>query len=132
VNARVIYDRNKALAADGVVSTADLEASEANLRVLEANLKAAVSNIAGAQESANAAKFNVQSSQATLSELRTSLRRTTIYAPMGGVVSLLNVEQGERVVGTIQMAGTELMRIAKKSVKTTSPPLRLATRLKLK
>jgi len=112
VNARVIYDRNKALAADGVVSTADLEASEANLRVLEANLKAAVSNIAGAQESANAAKFNVQSSQATLSELRTSLRRTTIYAPMGGVVSLLNVEQGERVVGTIQMAGTELMRIA--------------------
>lgn len=112
VNARVIYDRNKALAADGVVSTADLEASEASLRVLEANLKAAVSNIAGAKESANAAKFNVESSQATLSELRTSLRRTTIYAPMGGVVSLLNVEQGERVVGTIQMTGTELMRIA--------------------
>lgn len=111
-NARVIYDRNKALAADGVVSTADLEASQASLRVLEANLNAAISNIAGAEESANAANFNVQSSQATLSELRTSLRRTTIYAPMGGVVSLLNVEQGERVVGTIQMTGTELMRIA--------------------
>jgi len=111
-NARVIYNRNKALAADGVVSTADLEASEANLRVLEANLKAANSNIDGARQSAKAAEFNVQSSQATLSELRTSLRRTTIYAPMGGVVSLLNVEQGERVVGTIQMTGTELMRIA--------------------
>ncbi|MEM6773167.1 MAG: efflux RND transporter periplasmic adaptor subunit, partial [Bacteroidota bacterium] len=47
-----------------------------------------------------------------LDVLRTSLRQTTIYAPTGGVVSLLNVEQGERVVGTIQMAGTELMRIA--------------------
>lgn len=111
-NARVIYARNKTLAADGVVSTADLEASEANLRVLEANLQAAASNIAGAEQSANAARYNVESSQATLNELRTSLRQTTIYAPMGGVVSLLNVEQGERVVGTMQMAGTELMRIA--------------------
>ena len=111
-NARVIYDRNKTLAADGVVSKAELEASEANLRVLEANLSASKSNISGARESAKAAEFGVQSSQATLSELRTSLRRTTIYAPMGGVVSLLNVEQGERVVGTIQMTGTELMRIA--------------------
>jgi len=112
INAREIYNRNKALAGDGVVSTADLEASEASLRGLEANLRAADSNIKGAQESARAAKFGVQSSEATLSELRTSLRRTTIYAPMGGVVSLLNVEEGERVVGTIQMAGTELMRIA--------------------
>ncbi|TXF88473.1 HlyD family efflux transporter periplasmic adaptor subunit [Neolewinella aurantiaca] len=111
-NARVIYNRNKTLAADGVVSQAELEASEANLRVLEANLSASKSNIAGARQSAKAAEFGVQSSEATLSELRTSLRRTTIYAPMGGVVSLLNVEQGERVVGTIQMTGTELMRIA--------------------
>jgi HlyD family secretion protein len=111
-NARLIYDRNKTLAADGVVSTADLEASEANLSVLEANLRAAASNIAGAEQSAKAASYNVESSQATLDELRTSLRRTTIYAPMGGVVSLLNVEEGERVVGTIQMTGTELMRIA--------------------
>ncbi len=111
-NAQEIYNRNKALAADGVVSQADLEASAASLRGLEANIKAADSNIQGAQESARAAQYGVESSEATLSEFRTSLRRTTIYAPMSGVVSLLNVEQGERVVGTIQMAGTELMRIA--------------------
>ncbi len=112
INAQEIYDRNKTLAADGVVSQADLEAAEASLRSLEANLSAADSNIKGAQESARAAQYGVESADATLSELRTSLRRTTIYAPTGGVVSLLNVEQGERVVGTIQMAGTELMRIA--------------------
>lgn len=111
-NAKEIYARNKALAADGVVSQADLEASAASLRGLEANIKAADSNIQGAKESARAAQYGVESSEATLSEFRTSLRRTTIYAPMSGVVSLLNVEQGERVVGTIQMAGTELMRIA--------------------
>ena len=111
-NARVIYSRSKTLAADGVVSQAEMETSKANLRVLEANLSASKSNINGARQSAKAAEFGVVSSEATLSELRTSLRRTTIYAPMGGVVSLLNVEQGERVVGTIQMTGTELMRIA--------------------
>ncbi|MEO0731516.1 MAG: efflux RND transporter periplasmic adaptor subunit [Bacteroidota bacterium] len=112
INAREIYERNKGLATDGVVSQADLETSESSLRALEANLEAAESNIKGAKESARAAQYGVESAQATLSELRTSLRQTTIYAPMGGVVSLLNVEEGERVVGTIQMAGTELMRIA--------------------
>lgn len=111
-NAREIYNRNKALAADGVVSQADLEASAATLRGLEANLSAAESNIQGAKESARAAQFGVESAQANLDVLRTSLRRTTIYAPSDGVVSLLNVEQGERVVGTIQMTGTEMMRIA--------------------
>ncbi len=111
-NARDILKRNEQLFEDGVISQAEIETSEANVRGLEANLSAAESSVRAAEESANAATYNIQSSEATLNELRTSLRRTTIYAPMGGVVSLLNVEQGERVVGTIQMTGTELMRIA--------------------
>ncbi len=111
-NARDILKRNQQLFQDEVVSQAELETAQANVRSLEANLAAAESSVRAAEESANAAQFNIQSSEATLNELRTSLRRTTIYAPMGGVVSLLNVEQGERVVGTIQMTGTELMRIA--------------------
>jgi HlyD family secretion protein len=47
-----------------------------------------------------------------LKEARTNLTKTTIYAPQSGTVSKLNVELGERVVGTSQMAGTELLRIA--------------------
>ena len=111
-NARDILKRNEQLFNDEVVSQAELETAQSNVRALEANLSAAESNIRAAEESARAAEYGIQSSEATLNELRTSLRRTTIYAPMGGVVSLLNVEQGERVVGTIQMTGTELMRIA--------------------
>ncbi|WP_116125782.1 efflux RND transporter periplasmic adaptor subunit [Lewinella sp. IMCC34183] len=111
-NARDILKRNQQLFEDEVVSQAELETSQSNVRALEANLSAAESNIRAAEESARAAQYGIESSEATLNELRTSLRRTTIYAPMGGVVSLLNVEQGERVVGTIQMTGTELMRIA--------------------
>ena len=111
-NARDQLQRNEQLFSDEVISRAELETSQANVRGLEANLAAAESSVRAAEENARAARYGIQSSEATLNELRTSLRRTTIYAPMGGVVSLLNVEQGERVVGTIQMTGTELMRIA--------------------
>ncbi|CAH1001821.1 Multidrug resistance protein MdtA [Neolewinella maritima] len=111
-NARNVLARNEQLFEDEVISRATLETSQAEVRSLEASLTAAESNVRAAEETARAAQYNIQSSEANLGELRTSLRRTTLYAPMGGVVSLLNVEEGERVVGTIQMTGTELMRIA--------------------
>ncbi|MCB9292439.1 MAG: efflux RND transporter periplasmic adaptor subunit [Lewinellaceae bacterium] len=112
INAREIHERNVKLKKEGVIAEADYQQSLSNLRALEANLSAAQANIKAAEESARAAKFQVESSEATLKELRTSLRRTDIFAPMNGIVSRLNVEEGERVVGTIQMTGTEMMRIA--------------------
>ncbi len=112
INAKEIHKRNEKLKKEGVISDADFDASLATVRQLEANQRAAVANIRSGEESAKAAKFSVESSVAGLKELQTSLRRTTIYAPMNGIVSALNVEKGERVVGTIQMTGTELMRIA--------------------
>ncbi len=111
-NARKVHERNEKLHAEGVISDADLETSLTNLEALEANLRSVEASIRAAEESARAAEFQVKSAEATLKELKTSLRRTTIYAPMSGIVSRLNVEKGERVVGTIQMAGTEIMRIA--------------------
>lgn len=111
-NAREIHERNDQLLKDGVIAKAEHQASLSSLRSLEANLASAKANQRSAEESASASAYNVKSAAASLEELRTSLRRTTIYAPVDGVVSMLNVEQGERVVGTIQMTGTELMRIA--------------------
>lgn len=111
-NARRIYDRNKQLFKDGVISKQDFEASEANVEQLEANLRSAEANYRAAVKGAEAAEFSVKSSEASLKEIRTSLNRTTISSPTDGVVSKLNVERGERVVGTIQMTGTEMMRIA--------------------
>ena len=111
-NAKEVYNRNKKLLEDKVISEADFETAQSNLRALEANLRASEASIKSAEESAKAAEFQVASSEATLKELRTSLKRTTIYAPVNGTISLLNVEKGERVVGTIQMTGTEMMRIA--------------------
>ena len=119
VNTRDVHRRNIQLHKDGVISTADFEASESNLNALEANLrsaaaayKTAIANLEASKQSAKAASFSVKSAEASLKEMRTTLRRTTIYAPMDGTVSMLNVEAGERVVGTSMMTGTEMMRVA--------------------
>ena len=111
-NAKRIHERNVALHKDGVISDVEKEQSLSNLESLEANLRAAEASIRSSQQSAEGAVFNVQSAEATLKELRTSLNRTTIKAPVSGIVSSLSVEQGERVVGTMQMSGTEIMRIS--------------------
>jgi len=111
-NTRKIHERNKKLRADGVISAQDFEASESNLAQLEANLRSAEASYRASQQAAKSAEFNVASAEANAKEVKTSLNRTTISSPTNGIVSKLNVEQGERVVGTIQMAGTEMMRIA--------------------
>lgn len=111
-NAREIHKRNEQLLKEGVIAEAEFESSLSSLRSLEANLKSAMASIDAAKENVRGADFSVKSAEATLKEIQTSLRRTTIYAPMTGIISDLSVEKGERVVGTIQMTGTEMMRIA--------------------
>ena len=80
--------------------------------ISEADYEAALSQFEVAREQVNAAKYNVRSAEAAVKEARENLKRTVIYAPIDGIVSKMDVEKGERVVGTSQMAGTELMRIA--------------------
>jgi HlyD family secretion protein len=103
--AQAAYERNKSLYEQGVISDADFETAESNYQVAKQEVESALQNV-------EAARFAVQSAQASVEEARENLSLTTIYAPVGGTVSKLSVEQGERVVGTSQMAGTEMMRIA--------------------
>jgi HlyD family secretion protein len=117
--ARNAHKRNDKLFKEGVISEQDFETSLSNLRSLESSLaaseaalKAAETNLSGTRENVRVAEFGITSAQATLKELRTSLQKTVITAPVSGIVSKLNIEKGERVVGTLQMAGTEMMRIA--------------------
>ena len=111
-NARRIHARNIKLKEEGIISEADFESTQASLEVAQANYNAAEASLKSAEQNSEAARYSMKSAEASLKELRTSLQRTSIFAPVEGVVSMLNVEQGERVVGTIQMAGTEMMRIA--------------------
>lgn len=103
--AKVDYDRNVRLHNDKVISDADFDQFASAYNVAKQDLESAKANV-------KAANFNVKSSEAALKEARTNLTKTTIYAPQSGIVSKLNVELGERVVGTSQMAGTEMLRIA--------------------
>jgi HlyD family secretion protein len=117
--ARNAHERNEKLFKDGVISTADFEATrnslraaESGLSAAEAMLKSSENNLSSAKENIRMAEFGVNSANARLKELRTSLQKTIITAPVSGIVSKLSVEKGERVVGTLQMSGTEMMRIA--------------------
>lgn len=96
--AKADYDRNKTLFDKGVISKADWDRSVATYETAVAGRTSAY--------------YSVQSAAATVNEARDNLGRTEIYAPMSGTISLLNVELGERVVGTQQMAGTEILRVA--------------------
>ena len=99
------YARQKKLYEEKVVALADFQTAEANLL-------AARQDLASAKANYDAARFGINSSEAALKDASENLRKTNIYAPVSGVVSKLAVELGERVVGTSQMAGTELLRIA--------------------
>ncbi|MBL7854177.1 MAG: efflux RND transporter periplasmic adaptor subunit [Cyclobacteriaceae bacterium] len=103
--ARQDYDRQLKLWNEKVISEADWQLAQQNFKVAENDLKSA-------RQSLEAAKFIVSSTEATVKESRENVRRTTVMAPMNGIVSKLNVKKGERVVGTAQMAGTEMLRIA--------------------
>lgn len=99
------FNRQKKLFGEKVISEADYQLAEANYEI-------AVQDLESAKTSVEAAGFIVASSRATLNEARENLRRTSITAPMTGIVSKLNVEKGETVLGTSQFQGTEILRIA--------------------
>ncbi|HPS95222.1 MAG TPA: efflux RND transporter periplasmic adaptor subunit [Bacteroidales bacterium] len=80
--------------------------------ISESEYENALSQYNVSKEQIKAAEFNVKSATAALKEAQENLIKTTIYAPMDGIISKMSVEKGERVVGTSQMAGTELLRIA--------------------
>ena len=117
--AKNAHQRNEKLYKEGVISTAEFEtslnsfkAAESALTAGEASLRSAENSFASAKENVRVAEFGINSASARLNELRTSLQKTIITAPVSGIISKLNVEKGERVVGTLQMSGTEMMRIA--------------------
>lgn len=99
------YNRQKKLLDGKVISRQEFEVAENAYNNAKASYNAALRSI-------DAAKAQVASAQANLQRASKDVSRTTIVSPMDGVVSLLNVKKGERVVGTAQMAGTEMMRIA--------------------
>lgn len=99
------FKRQQKLYSEKVISDSEFEAAQSQFLAAKADLESG-------EKSILAAKYSVQSAEARLEESRRNFGRTSIYAPIGGIVTAMNIEQGERVVGTSQMAGTEIMRIS--------------------
>ena len=99
------YNRQKQLLDEKVISAAEFEQAENAFAAARANYNAALQGIRSGQA-------GVESARSSLIRANKDLSRTVVIAPMDGVVSLLNVKKGERVVGNSMMAGTEMMRIA--------------------
>jgi HlyD family secretion protein len=103
--AELNFNRQKRLYEEKAISDADFETARATYISSEKDLEAAKQNVV-------ASEFIVKSSQASVNEASENLRLTNVNSPVSGIVSSLLVEKGERVVGTQQMAGTEMMTIA--------------------
>jgi len=104
-NTETSYNRNKKLFEQGAISQAEIDNASAQYNAAKADLEAL-------QQTIKASEYNVANALASLKEANENLGRTTILSPVSGRISKLNIELGERVVGTSQMAGTELLRIA--------------------
>lgn len=104
-NSQANFDRIKKLFDEKVVSQSEYDAALSEFNVAQSDVEAA-------SQSVEASRFQVKSAQAALKEAEKSLTRTEIYSPVNGTISKLNFEKGERVVGTSQMQGSEIMTIA--------------------
>ena len=96
--AELDYKRSASLYQKGLVSESDRKSAQ----TVYDTAKAAV----------EASQFDAQRAEGALSQTKDSLTKTVITAPIDGTISSLTSRVGERVVGTIQFAGTEMMRIA--------------------
>lgn len=105
INASANYRRNKKLFDENAISEAEYDTARSQYLVAEADVEAA-------SQSVIASEFQVKSAEAGVTEARDNLSKTNLYAPMNGTISRLDAEIGERVVGTSQFAGTEIIRIA--------------------
>ena len=92
------FNRNKKLLESAAISIADFEKIESQYKVSKLNVESA--------------KYAIISSEASVKEAKENLAKTKIYAPKNGTISRLNIEIGERVVGTAQMSGTEILSLA--------------------
>jgi HlyD family secretion protein len=100
-----IFKRSQELYKSKVLTVSEYENAKAAYEGAKASLEAAKQNVIGSQ-------YGLAQSSASVKEAQDNLAKTTIYSPVDGVVSKLSIELGERVLGTQQFAGTEIMTIS--------------------
>jgi HlyD family secretion protein len=80
------------------------------ISVQEYNAAQAASDVA--KNTYESSLHQIEQAEASSSQARDALSKTTVYSPIDGTVTILNSKLGERIVATGQFAGTEVMRVA--------------------
>jgi HlyD family secretion protein len=104
-NSEAKYKRSKELFSKKVLSASEFDAATADYQSAKATLEAA-------RQSQIGSNYGLAQSSASVKEAQDNLAKTSIYSPVDGVVSKLSVQKGERVLGTVQNVGTEIMTIS--------------------
>lgn len=98
IERELAFNRARQLFSTQTIPQSEFESAQAGIRIAEAEVRAA--------------QYSVKSAEANVAEAQEQLTKTRVYAPLAGTISRLNVEKGERVVGTGMYAGTETMVVA--------------------
>jgi HlyD family secretion protein len=96
------FERIKELYAKDFASLQELEIAKANYEQAQSGHLSALARL--------------RQSEASLAQVERNAERTTIYSPIDGIVTSLGVEIGEKILGTAQFQGTEMMKVADLSV----------------
>lgn len=104
-NTESTYKRNEELFKKKVISASEFDAARAEYFSAQADIARLRANVTGS-------RYSLEQSGANMRESAANLAKTTISAPVDGVISKLSIELGDRILGTTQMAGTEIMRIS--------------------
>jgi HlyD family secretion protein len=109
--------RQQDLWKDGLTTREALDRAENEVTVREAEIKARQQDILAREQELKTREQQIRQEQASLATTRYDLNQVIISAPMDGIVTRRNIEEGETaVVGTMNNAGTVLLEIADMSV----------------
>ncbi|NLJ06939.1 MAG: efflux RND transporter periplasmic adaptor subunit [Sphingobacteriales bacterium] len=110
--AKALFEKAKTLYERYLILKEKKAVSDTEFERVESEYLSARAQYESAQQGVQTAKYNVVSSEARKRKAAESLNKTSIYSPIDGIITRLNNQLGERVVGTAQMQGTVIMRIA--------------------
>jgi HlyD family secretion protein len=96
-NARLGYERAKKMRTDQLISDQQYEQADADLKMKTAAV--------------DAQKRRIRQQEAMLASTSDDVRKTVVVAPMNGVVTSLQREQGESVIGAQSFSPTVIMTV---------------------
>lgn len=96
----------------GDISQSELDLKQTRVDELKTQFASAQKNLQSAKLGLTIAQHNLEAAKANVTRATESLRYTTIYSPIDGVVTQLNSEVGEMATGSLYNPGNVILQVA--------------------